>query len=222
MTLRTRARVRDWEVILARVRMFGFRVEDDHRVWIDLEREDRRSRISLVGEVQIDARDPRDRWLLQEAVGGDGGWAARTTYFYYRASDDEVMPVELRLGLGSGEDAMPFIEEDMLDGRIRRMVVKNVEDLMDALPPLGPSNSVGYFTARNHVLDAFQNLRPKTWADLGITDAAEIAEYELHSVNADHVAHARAGGLKTQDEIIRGYGIPPDAGWVPVEIDDGD
>jgi len=217
-----RARVRDWEVILARVRMFGFRFGDDHHAWIDLEHDGRHSRISLLGEVQIDARDPRDRWLLQEAVGGDGRSAARTTYFYYRASDDEVMPVELRLGLGSGDDVILFIEEDMLDGRMTRTTVRTIDELMDVLPPLGPSNSVGYHRARERIIARFEELRPKSWADVGITDVAEIAEYERYSVNADHVAHARANGRGTQDEIIRGYGLPPDADWVRVEMNDGD
>jgi len=160
--LRVRTRVRDWEVIRARVRMFGFHFNDDDRVWIDLERDDRGSRISLIGEVQIDARDPRDRWLLQEAVGGDGGWATRTTYFYCRANDDEVMPVELRLGLGSGEDATPFVEEDMLDGRVTHSTVRTTDELMDVLPPLGPSNSVCYHRARERIIATFEDLRPKS------------------------------------------------------------
>ena len=183
--------------------MFGFHFNDDHRVWIDLERDGRHSRISLVGEVQIDARDPRDRWLLQ-------------------ASDDEIMPVELRLGLGSGDDVIPFVEEDMLDGRVTRTTVRTIDELMDVLPPLGPSNSVGYHRARERIIAAFEELRPKSWADVGITDVAEIAEYERYSVNADHVAHARANGRGTRDEIIRGYGLPPDADWVRVEMNDGD
>jgi len=217
-----RPRVRDWDVILARVRIFGFHFDDDHRAWIDLERDGRGSRISLVGEVQIDARDPRDRWLLQEAVGTEDGWAACETYFYLRPFDDEIMPVELRLGLGSGDDAIPFIEEDMLDGRVTRTTVRTIDELMDVLPPLGPSNSVGYHRARERIIAALEELRPKSWADVGVTDVAEIAEYERYSVNADHVAHARANGRGTRDEIIRGYGLPPDEDWVPVEMNDRD
>ena len=210
--LRLHVRARGWETALARVRLFGFTIHDDGKYAIDVERDGRKSRLHLIEHIDIEASDPRDAWLLREAVGGD--WPARETYYLRRIGDGEIIPVELRLGHYDNEAATLFVEHDMLDGRNERTPVNSVEDLMDVLLPLGPTNSIGYHAARNKIVDAFERLRPKTWADVGVEDADVIAEYERHQVSPNHVAHARAGGRITMNEIIAGYGIPPFEGWI--------
>ena len=211
-TLRLHVRARGWETTLARVRLFGFTVHDDGKYTIDVERDGRKSRLHLIERIEIEASDPRDAWLLREALGGN--WPARETYYLRRIADGDIVPVELRLGYCDNDAAALYVEHDMLDGRNERTPVDSVEELMDVLLPLGPTNSIGYHEARNKIVDAFERLRPKTWADVGVEDVDVIANYECHQVKPDHVAHARAGGLTTVHEIISGYGIPPFEGWI--------
>ena len=210
--LRLHVRARGWETTIARVRLFGFTVHDDGKYTIDVERDGRKSRLHLIDHIVIEASDPRDSWLLREAVGGD--WPARETYYLRRITDGEIVPVEIRLGYYDNAAAALYVEHDMLDGRDERTAVNSVEQLMDVLLPLGPTNSIGYHAARNKIVDAFERLRPKTWADVGVADADVIADYERHQVTPNYVAHARAGGLTTVHEIISGYGIPPFEGWI--------
>ena len=205
-------RARGWDTALARIRLVGFTFHDDGKDAIDVVRDGRRSRMYLINRIAIEADDPRDMWLLREAVGGD--WPARETYYLRRVGDGDIIPVELRLGHYDNELATLYVEHDMLDGRNERIAVNSVEELMDVLLPLGPTNSIGYHSARDKIIDAFERLRPKTWADVCVDDAAVIAEYERYQVTPDHVAHARAGGRMTVDEIIAGYGIPPFEGWI--------
>ena len=210
--LRLHVRARGWETALARVALFGFTIHDDGKYTIDVERDGRKSRLHLIERIDIEAGDSRDAWLLREAIGAE--WPARETYYLRRITDREIIPVELRLGHYDNDSTALYVEHDMLDGRNERTPVDSIEELMGVLLPLGPTNSIGYHAARSGIVDAFERLRPKTWADVGVEDAAVIAEYERYQVTPGHVGHARAGGRVAVDEIIAGYGIPPFDGWI--------
>jgi hypothetical protein len=202
-----RTRVRDWELILARIRVFGFTVLDDGQDMIVVERNGRGCHVDLVNTVRIAASDPRDIWLLKQAVEDGWQWAALETYFLRRFSDGEIFPVELRLGSHSGKERRLFLDHDPL-GDNERTTIRSSEHLKDMLSALAAPNSIGYDRARERIIACFEKLRPKTWAEVGISDPATIAEYQRYEVTADDVAHARANGRETMDEIIAAYGIP--------------
>jgi hypothetical protein len=143
--------VKDWELILARVRLFGFQVCDDGRDMIEVKRDGRTCSIDLVGTVRISANDPRDIWLLKRAIEDGWQWILVETYFVRRFRDGEIMPVELRLGRYHDEPCTPFLDDDGLDGNLERKTIRTLDDLHDALPVLAPSNAIGYHRARGRI-----------------------------------------------------------------------
>jgi hypothetical protein len=212
-----RTRVRDWELLLARIRVFGFTVLDDGRDTIVVERDGRTCHVDLVNTVRIGAKDPRDLWLLKQAIEDSWQWAALETYFLRRYVDGEIFPVELRLGFHSEKNPTLFLDHDPL-GDNERTTILSSEHLKDMLPLLAAPNSIGYHRARERIIARFEKLRPKTWDEIGIGDGTTIAEYERYQITADDVAHARAGGREAMDEIISAYGIPQ-IEWADVQPD---
>jgi hypothetical protein len=207
--MRSAHRVAGWERILARAAVFGFVVDDRGSDMVEVVRDGRTCGIDLVGTVHISAKDPRDVWLLKQVVEDGSQWECVEVYFFKRLEDGETMPVELRLGRHSDDARTPFLDHDSLDGCLERTTLRDVEALHAVLPPLAPTNAVGYHFARERIVATYERIRPKTWTDIGISDPALIAEYENYYVSADHVAHARESGHENKDEIIAAYGLPP-------------
>ena len=200
--------------MLARIAVYGFAVHYDGKDTVACERDGRTSVVELRVPVRVVAGDPRDVWLLKAAIARDDRHDEMQTYFIKRLGDGAVMPVELRLDVAHDTPRKIQLHHDMLDGRDEITPLTVVENLMDALPPLSPSNAVGYHRARKRIFDAYERLRPKSWSEIGIEDASLVAEFERYEVTPDLVVRSRAEGRTATNDIIAGYGYPPDAGWL--------
>ena len=68
--------VRDRELMLARLRIFGFTITRETHEVVEVRRE---SRVSVVhvAEMRCTAADPRDAFLLALALGDDTRWSPR-------------------------------------------------------------------------------------------------------------------------------------------------
>ena len=156
-----RARRPDWEVIIARLRLFGFEVHDARRDNVRVARFGRKATVDLTDDINIDARDPRDAWVLKQILHPEEKWLARESYFVTRVGDAEVFPVELRLVLDdSGKLAF---EHDFFDGRCDRALLASTKQLTDLLPYLAAPNTIGYHQARNRILRRHRELHPETF-----------------------------------------------------------
>ncbi len=157
-----RARRGDWETIIARLQLFGFDVHDTGRETIRVGRFGRKATVNLTQDLKIDARDPRDTWVLGQILHTEEEWLARETYFVTRVGDAEVFPVELRLVLDdSGKLAF---EHDFFDGRCEHALLESIEQLTDLLPYLAAPNTIGYHQARNRILLRYRELHPETFS----------------------------------------------------------
>jgi|GEM_PF-6934361 len=185
----------DSEVLLARVRAFGFSVNDKNTERVEVEREGRFSVVRLGDKVAFTSDDPRDRWLLSLALEQDRKYESCETYFL-RQDGDQFSPVQIMLEATSGNPRVLHIVHGVVGSEPERHQVDSFDELMDVLPFLAPSNAVGYHRARGRVFVRYEQVRPKTWEDVGIADAGTIVEYERHRVRPEdrkqHV-YLRAG-----------------------------
>ena len=154
-----RARRPDWEAIVARLRLFGFDVHDAGRETVRVKRFGRKATVNLTEHLEIDARDPRDTWVLRQILDLNGKWLARETYFVTRVNDGEIFPVEIRL-VADGNGIV--FEHDFLDGCCEPIFLENAEQLADLPPYLAAPNTIGYHQARNRILLRYRELHPDT------------------------------------------------------------
>src|SRR5579884_32430 len=198
------------QLYLARIALFGFRPADSNREVGELDREGRRSTVTLSRPLSCKADDPRDRWLLAQALDLHARFFAHATYFAQRPSDGAWLPVEISLE----RSAERFSLRHAVCGRESQPThVDTPDDLLDALPFLAPPNAVGYHRARWQIVCAYSRLRPKAWADVSIVDPGMIVEYERHRVTPADVARAVESGIIGMDRIITAFGIPADEEW---------
>lgn len=208
-------RVREADLLLARVRMFGFEVVREGDELVDVRREGRVSTIGLA-QVQCTADDPRDAFLLSLALEDELRWSPREFYVAYRPEDGEPVPAQLVLEPGEDPAAPLVLRHSVFGSEGERTPLRSVEDLLDALPFLAPPNAVGYHRARERIIARYEKMRPKTWADVGVTDPGTIAHYERHRVTADDLARAAESGIVGMDAIITAFGIPAEDEWTRV------
>jgi len=201
--------------LLARVRTFGFTVHDDGKDTIEVEREGRTSTIDLVSSVRYEGSDARDLWLLSLALEDGTQWAARETYFSLRLYDNEPMPVVMTLS-DRGPGRPMVLRHGLFSNESESHAIGNTSDLLDALPFIAASNTIGYHRARERIIASYERLRPKTWAEVGVTDAGVIAEYERHSVRAEDVVRAAESGIVGMNRIISVFGMPASDEWSDV------
>jgi hypothetical protein len=200
-------RARDSELVLARVRAFGFSVDDDGHATVKVVRDGRVSHLSLDEPVRYSAEDARDIWLLSLAIEEEQRWAACETYFLRRPQDDDLIPARIFLIEQDGRIELRHgivgREPEMYSGISR-------DDVLDALPFLAAPNAIGYHRARARVIAAYEALRPTTWDAVGITECGAVMAYERHRVRPEDILRAQEGGIVGMNRIIRVFGVPAD------------